>query len=150
MSRNLALQAILLSLTISSAVMAAPVSPDKMKPEEVVAKHLAAIGPADALASLKSRVAIGNAKAVSRNKAVRDVSGVAQLASDGDKVLLAMIFDSTGYPYEKAGYDGDKFTVALWETTGKRSALGDFLVAQDTIFKQGLIGGVLSSAWPLL
>ena len=129
---------------------AAPIPPDKMKPEEVIAKHLAAIGPADALAAAKSRVVVGEVKAYSKTSAVRDIAGVVQLASEGDKVVLAMVFNTSGYPYEKAGYDSEKMTVALLETTGKRTALGDFLMSQEAIFKQGLIGGVLSSAWPLL
>ncbi len=116
----------------------------------MIARHLAAIGSQEALAAIKSRVAVGNAKAVSRSNAVRDIAGVAQLASEGDKVVFAMIFNSTSYPYEKAGYDGQKMTVALWETSGKRSALAEFLMSQEAVFKQGLIGGVLSSAWPLL
>jgi hypothetical protein len=102
------------------------------------------------LASIKSRIIVGNARATTRLNAVKEITGPAQLASEGDKVVLAMIFNSTSYPYEKAGYDGEKLTLALWKTTGKRSALGDFLAAQDAIFKQGLIGGTLSSAWPLL
>lgn len=139
-----------LIFVIFSSVTAAPLAPDKMKPEELVAKHLASIGPADALAAIKSRIIVGNATATTRLNAVKELTGPAQLASEGDRVLLAMIFNSTGYPYEKAGYDGEKLTLALWKTTGKRSALGDFLAAQDAVFKQGLIGGVLSSAWPLL
>lgn len=141
---------VLLIVTLSSGVMSAHVAAQKMKPDEVVAKHLAAIGPAEAITAAKTRIAVGDAKAISRTSAVRDITGISQFASEGDKVVLAMIFNSTGYPYEKAAFDGQKMTVALWETTGKRSALGDFLVSKDIIFKQGLIGGVLSSAWPLL
>jgi len=137
-------------LILSSGVVAAPIPPDKMKPEEVVAKHLASIGPADALAAIKSRIAIGKAKAVSHSAAIRDISGVAQFASEGDKVVLAMVFDLLDYPFEKAGYDGQKTTVALLPATGNRTALGDFLMSQTLIFKEGLIGGTLSSAWPLL
>lgn len=135
---------------ISSVAMAAPSPPDKMKPEELVAKHLAAIGSAEALTAAKSRVIVGEAKVINRSRAVREIAGVAQLASEGDKVVLAMIFNTSGYAYEKAGYDGQKMTVALMETTGQRSALDDFLMSQEAIFKQGLVGGVLSSAWPLL
>lgn len=129
---------------------AAASSPAKMTPEEVVAKHLASIGSADALAAAKTRIAIGKAKAITRSNTVREISGVSQFASDGDKVLLAMIFDLTDYPYEKVGYDGSKLTIALLPGSGARSALGDFLKSQDAIIKQGLIGGALSSAWPLL
>ena len=144
------LAVILLVLVAFSSATAAPAVADKMKPEDVIAKHIAAIGTPEALAAAKSRVIQGEAKAVSRSSAVRDIAGVAQLASDGDKVVFAMIFNSTGYPYEKAAFDGSRVTVALWETTGKRSALGDFFVAQESLFKQGLVGGTLSSAWPLL
>jgi hypothetical protein len=136
-------------LVIFAHVGARPLASDKMKPEELVAKHLAAIGPADALASIKSIIVVGDARAISRSNAVRDVVGVAQLASEGEKVLFAMVFNSVSYPFEKAAYDGQKVTVALW-TTGQRSDLEEFLLSQDTIFRQGLFGGVLSSAWPLL
>ena len=140
---------ILFILAIFSCVGAAPFSPDKMKPEELVAKHLEAIGPTDSLAAIKSIIAVGDAKAISRSSAVREITGVAQLASDGDKVLFAMLFNSTSYPFEKAAFDGQKMTVAVW-TTGQRSDLEQFLLSQDSIFREGLFGGVLSSAWPLL
>lgn len=123
---------------------------EKLKVEDVVSKHLSAIGPTEAISATKSIIAVGDAKALSRSTAVRDVIGVSQVVSEGDKVVLAMVFNSTTYPYEKAGYDGNKMTVALWETTGRRSALTEFLASQQSIFKEGLIGGTLSSAWPLL
>jgi hypothetical protein len=135
---------------MSSGAVAAPIPPDKMKPEEVVAKHLAAIGPADALAAAKSRIVAGDVKVINHSTAVRDIVGQTQIVSEGDKVVLAMVFNTSGYAYEKAGFDGDKMTVSLMENTGKRSALGDFLKSQEAIVKQGLLGGVLSSAWPLL
>jgi hypothetical protein len=144
------LLAVLFIFIISSSAVATTVPEDKMKPEELVAKHLAAIGPAEALAAAKSRIVVGEAKAISRSSAVRDVVGIAQLASDGDRVVLAMLFNTSGYEYEKAGYDGQKMTVSLLPTTGKRTALADFLKSQEAIVKQGLLGGVLSSAWPLL
>lgn len=150
MYRRMQLLAMFLIVVLSFGAVAAPAAAQKMKPEEVVARHLAAIGTPEAIAAAKSRIASGDAKAISRSTSVRDITGVAQLASEGDKVVLAMIFNSTGYPYEKAGFDGNNMTVALWETTGKRSALGDFFVSKEGVFKQGLIGGVLSSAWPLL
>jgi hypothetical protein len=132
------------------AVVAAPIPPDKMKPEELVAKHVASIGPADALTAVKSRVALGKVKFVSHSSALRDIAGVAQIASEGDKVVLAMLFDLLDYPFEKVGYDGEKTTVALLPSTGNRTALGAFLMSQTLILKEGLFGGTLSSAWPLL
>jgi hypothetical protein len=136
-------------LSIHFAAVAAPLPQEKMKAEEVLAKHLASIGPADALAAIKSLVAVGNSKAITRTNAVKELTGVAQLASEGDKVLLAILFNSTTYPHEKAAYNGQSQSVAILPD-GKRSILGNFLVAHNTPFKQGLIGGVLSTAWPLL
>lgn len=145
------LLAVLSIFTIfSGAVVAVPKPPDKMKPEEVVAKHLASIGPADALTATKSIVAMGKAKAISHNSATRDILGVGQLASEGDKVVLAMLFDILDYPFEKVGYDGQKTTVSILPATGNRTALGDFLMSQTLILKEGLFGGTLSSSWPLL
>jgi len=123
---------------------------EKMKPEEVFAKHLASIGTPEDIAAAKVRILIGEVKArLKFSSSLREVSGPAQFASDGNKVLLAMAFNSTNYPYEKAGYDGQKFTVAGLPTGG-RSPLASFLVTHDVVFKHGLIGGALSSAWPLL
>lgn len=144
------LLAVFFILTMTCAVAPSLVSAqEKLKPEEVLAKHLAAIGPADALATVKSLVAIGNVKAVTRTNAVKELTGVSQLASDGDKVLLALLFNSSAYPFEKAGFNGQNLTAAILPD-GKRSILGTFLIDHDAPFKQGLIGGVLSTAWPLL
>jgi hypothetical protein len=136
-------------LTIHLMAVAAPAPQEKMKAEEVVVKHLAAIGSADALASTTSIIAIGKCKSYSRMSSIRELTGVSQLASEGDKVLLAMLFDSTIYPYEKAGYDGQNQTVSILPD-GKRSFLAAFLMSQGAPFKQGLIGGAMSTAWPLL
>jgi hypothetical protein len=121
-----------------------------MKPEEVVAKHLAAIGKAEDLAAAKTRIMIGQDTArLKLSSTVREVTGPAQFASDGDKVLLAMVFNSTNYPYEKIAYDGQRLTVAGLPQGG-RSPLANFLMSQEVIFKDGLIGGALSSAWSLI
>ena len=126
-----------------------PNLPQKMKPEEVVARHLVAIGKPEDLAAAKTRIMTGHDIArLKLSGTIREVTGPAQFASDGDKVLLAMVFNSTNYPYERVAYDGQKLTVAGLPTGG-RSPLTNFLVSQEIIFKQGLIGGVLSSAWPL-
>ena len=143
------LSSLVFILAIGLVAMAAPLPQEKIKAEEVLAKHLASIGSADALGSIKSIIAVGKCKALSHTNAFREQSGISQLASEGDKVVLAMLFNSTLYTSEKAGYNGQKHTVAILPD-GKRSFLGTFLVSHDTPFKQGLIGGVLSTAWPLL
>lgn len=139
----------LLSTTLVAA--AAPPAPDeKMKAEDVIAKHLAAIGTPEALAAVKSRVMVGNTTGrLKLTNTLIEITGPVQFASEGEKVLLAMIFNSSNYSYEKAGYDGKDLTVGVLES-GRRSILADFFFAHEAIFKQGLIGGALSSAWPFL
>jgi hypothetical protein len=138
-------------LFVFSALAGAGASnpPEKMKPEEVVARHLASIGKPEDLAAAKTRIMTGHDDAhLKLSGTLREVTGPAQFASDGDKVLLAMVFNSTNYPYERVAYDGQKLTVAGLPTGG-RSPLANFLMSHEVVFKHGLIGGALSSAWPL-
>ena len=60
-----------------------------------------------------------------------------------------MSFPSPVYPREQLGFNGTTF-MAAFSTPGVRSGLGNFLMLHDIIFKQGLMCGTLSSAWPLL
>jgi len=46
-------------------------------------------------------------------------------------------------------YDGKNFG-AMPLRPGFRSPLGDFMLSHDMIFKEGLMSGTLSTAWPLL
>lgn len=122
---------------------------DKLSTEELVAKHLASIGSKEDIAASRTRVATGSTLAKLRltNTPV-ELSGPAQIASDGDKFLLAMIFPANNYPYEKVSFDGENVIIGVL-TQGGRSVLGNFLSSQQALVKHGLIGGVLSSAWPL-
>lgn len=150
------LNAMVTSLTTIAAISAlfvfngsTPVSADKIQPEELIAKHLASIGTPEAIAEAKSRLMVGNVNAQFRLTNTRvEIAGPAELASDGNKVLLAMAFNANNYPYEKAAFDGQKVTVGILPTGG-RSRLADFLISQEMVVKQGLLGGALSSAWPL-
>ena len=119
---------------------------EKIKPEEIVARHLEAIGPAKARAS--ARIIAGTSQVIFRTPPPGQAIGRAVLASDGLKSLIGMSFPSPIYPREELGFNGNSF-VAAFVTPGVRSVLGNFLMTHDLIFKQGLIGGALSTAWPL-
>lgn len=141
---------VVMAVALLCCALAFPNTSEKIKVEEVVARHLASIGTPEALSSAKTRVLMGEVKAQLKLTNVPvDISGPAQFASTGDKFMLAMIFNSNNYPHEKLGYDGEKLTLGTL-TSGGRTPLGNFLLSQEVIFKQGLMGGVLSSAWPLL
>jgi hypothetical protein len=126
-----------------------PVHADKLSTEEVVTKHLASVGSTADIAASRTRVATGSTQARLRlTNTPIELSGPAQIASDGDKFLLAMVFPSNNYPHEKASFDGENLVIGVL-TQGGRSLLGNFLSSQPSLLKHGLIGGVLSSAWPL-
>ena len=124
-------------------------SADKLTPEQVVAKHLDSIGTAKARASVTTRIIAGSSLVNFRTPPPGQAGGKAVLASAGTKSLIGMSFPSPVYPREQLGFNGKSF-MAAYTTPGARSSLGSFLMTHDLIFKQGLMGGTLSAAWPLL
>lgn len=122
---------------------------DKLKPEEVVARHLEAIGPADARSPQRTRVAAGTTLMEVKAGGHGGSEGQGLIASTGDKVLLNASFNSPAYPFERVGFDGERVS-ARPIRPNVRSPLSNFFLSHETIFKEGLIGGVLSTAWPLL
>jgi hypothetical protein len=135
-------------LILSSASQSASVA-EKMKAEDVVAKHLESIGSAKARAAITTRIISGTSQVIFRTPPPGQAIGRAVLASEGVKSLFGMSFPSPVYPREQLGFNGNSF-MAAFVTPGVRSVLGSFLMTHDLIFKQGLMGGTLSSAWPLL
>jgi hypothetical protein len=120
----------------------------KITAADLIAKHLESIGSAAGRASVKTRIIAGSAQVIFRTEPSGQAVGRAVLASEGAKTLLGMSFPSPVYPREQFGFNGNSF-IAAFVTPGTRSVLGSFLMTNDVIFKQGLIGGVLSAAWPL-
>lgn len=122
---------------------------EKITLKELLAKHLDAIGPAGARASANTKIISGTSQVVFRTPPPGQATGRALLASDGVKNLIAMSFPSPVYRREQFRFDGRKFGAAFI-TPGVRSSLGSFLMTHSAVFKEGLMGGTLSSAWPLL
>jgi hypothetical protein len=122
---------------------------DKLKPEDLVAKHLESIGTAASRSSVTTRIIAGTSQVIFRTPPPGQATGRAVMASEGNKSLIGMSFQSPVYPREELGFNGNSF-IAAYVTPGVRSSLGGFLMTHDSIFKQGLMGGTLSSAWPLL
>ena len=122
---------------------------DNVKPEEIVAKHVEAIGTSEARSSNRSRVVAGTSLMNLRTGGRGNSSGPALLASQKQRVLLKAEFTSPSYPFEKLGFDGKKLHAKQY-APGVRSPLAEFFLSHETLFSEGLIGGTLSSAWPLL
>lgn len=122
---------------------------DKLKLDDLIARHLMSIGSREVRASVKTRIISGSSQVVFHTVPVGQAQGRAVFASQGNKTLLGMSFPSPVYPREQLGFDGNGF-MAAFVLPGTRSVLGSFLMTHSLVFKQGLMGGTLSSAWPLL
>ena len=140
---------LLLAATLStSGRHALAVDKEKLTADEVLARHLKSIGTAEDLAATKTRIVVGNSLFTARSPGSGQNSGLSMLFSEGNKSVIAMTFANPSYPHEKFGYDGENLVIS-YAKPGTRSALGDFIFRRTTIFKEGLMGGMLSTAWPL-
>ena len=121
---------------------------EKMRAEDVVARHLESVGTAAARGAVSNRVIVGMTKFSYRAKGVGQTTGRVVLASEAGKSLIGMEFPEKDYPHERLGFDGRKFSAA-YIRPGVRTILGEFLYTRNDIFREGLVGGTLNQAWPL-
>ncbi|MBX7218800.1 MAG: hypothetical protein K1Y36_02530 [Blastocatellia bacterium] len=140
---KLVVWAMLLMLVTVTSVSAG----EKPKPEEIIAKHLESLGKAENRKA--SRIINGQSQFFLRVGNSATINGKTVLASEENKNLLAMIFDTPQYPHEKMGFDGEKFTAAAG-LNARRPPLSDFIYANNEVFGESLIGGALSANWGLL
>jgi hypothetical protein len=136
-------------LLAATLISSRPLPGDKVSVEEVIAKHLESVGPAETRASIKTRIVVGTVLAALHAPHNANFAGTVIMASDGNKNFIGMQFENSGYAQEKFASDGQDVTIGL-TTPGNRSNLGDFLLTHKDAVKLGLLGGTLSSAWPLL
>jgi hypothetical protein len=137
----------LLALAVLPATLPAK---EKLKPEQLVALHLDSIGPAEARAAAKSRVFRGKGMWRVMVGGRGQVPGNVFQASDGTSSSFR--FDTQGNPSyygEHLIYTGEDVRVFQGFQNG-RSHLGDFFESNHVILREGLLGGVTSTAWALL
>jgi len=137
-----------LALGIFAAVLLKGEDPG-VRPDELVAKHLASIGAPEAIAAARSRVISGNAEVTFRLPRPGHFNGSGTVLSDGRRLGIRMIFSSVEYPWEELTYDGRKVTVSQVRP-GERSPLSEFVYQWDVLLKEGLLGGTMTTAWALL
>jgi hypothetical protein len=147
--RNRLLAILIGALVAVCLAMALRAADEKLKPEEIVAKHLAAIGPAEIRAGAKTRIAEGTSMLRIIVGGTGDTEGRAAFLSDGLKYRIGLPTDKFDYWGEQFGFDGTNTEVGFVQPSS-RSQLGGFLRRYDQLLKEGLIGGVLTTAWPLL
>lgn len=122
---------------------------EKITVDQLIAKHIESIASAEVRATMKSVTIVGTSKATFFGRGGGVAEGIAVLASEGDKYLIAMKFNNPDYPFEKMGFDGNNFSVGFVKP-GIRTNLGEFLRTNESTFKRGIMSGVLSNSWELL
>ncbi len=124
---------------------------DKLKVEDVLAKHLASIGTPEARAAAKTRLLAGN---VEMQEVVGGSSvqrGTATFACDNRRIKVDMKFPGSAlYPFgEQWLFDGKQAQVAF-TASGTRSVLGSVLYHYPDALREGLLGGTMCTSWSLL
>lgn len=71
------------------------------------------------------------------------------MASTDSANLINMNFGIATYSQEALRFDGKKFATSQLKP-GSRTCLAQFFLENEVLFKEGLVGGVLSESWPLL
>ncbi len=120
----------------------------KMKPEEIITKHLDSIGTPQVRTSIKSQIAVGDAVVKFISQKNLTAQGRIVLASSADKFFWGLKLNAIDYSTEKFSFDGKKAKVAIVRN-GVRSILGNFVLSNNSILEESLLGGVLSTSWAL-
>lgn len=136
----------LLLLLVLSYVLHAPAQ--KIEAEELITRHLEAIGTADKRALIKNRLVVGSSTFQSKMPN-RRTGGKALIVTEGSEIFFVTSFNSQEYPYEKIGFFGEKPSLPH-VTAGTRSPLGAFIADHPKILSEGLFLGSISNSWALL
>jgi hypothetical protein len=134
-------------LVIGSCIAAA--QEKKMDLPELISRHQESLGSAAARGAIKGRFAAGTVKYISRMGSSPNVEGTIGLVSLAPKLRYSIKFPSQQYPGEQLAFDGKHLDVNVLPG-GRRTALGLVALQQDLPLKEGLLGGVLNTGWPLL
>ena len=121
----------------------------KLTAEELIARHLDSVGTAEARSKASTRVASGETKFIARLGGSANVDGQAMMVSSGAKLRLGIKLPLNDYPGEDMAFDGAQAATGLLPQ-GARSRLSAFFSSQNLPLREGLLGGTLSTAWPLL
>jgi|HubBroStandDraft_6_1064221.scaffolds.fasta_scaffold196191_2 hypothetical protein len=149
MRRHIVVVSQVLSLSIFTLLITSTLNAADMTVEDLVAKHLASIGSPEAR-NAKTRVSEGAVTYKILVGGSGEAAGKFFFVSEGVKRQLMMKINDRNYRGEQWIYDGDKDSVSFSLTQQKRSQFGEFLYTQPVPLREGLLGGLLTTAWPLL
>lgn len=130
-------------ISVLPALAAEPV----LSLNDLVNKHLGSIGTPEQRAAVKTRVAIGTSHYKIVNGGAGEIDGSATLVGEGRNLRLVMKYKTGDYRGEDLLTDGDRVQAS---GSPKRSLMGQFLYDQSALLTEGILGGTLTTAWPLL
>jgi hypothetical protein len=149
LARQLSVSALIFLILMIAAKVNASAA-ETLKPEELLQRHLDSIGKSEARAAVKSRVMQGTAAYKLLVGGSGQINGKSVMASEDNKLQLLLKVNANAYHGEKFVRSGDKTFVFGTYDDATRSEFGEFLRSQDSPLREGLLGGVLSTGWPLL
>ncbi len=132
-------------------VKAVPPQEEKLTAEEVVRLHLESLGDAEMVLQRQTFALVGTCKheVLVGPKTTTGAVGSAQLVSKGNGINFLIDFGRPDYNGEQFITDGKKATTGA-SAAGTRFPLAEFLFTHKAILREGLFGGALTVAWPLL
>ena len=135
----------------TGGVKAVPPQEEKLTAEEVVRLHLESLGDAEMVLQRQTFALVGTCKheVLVGPKTTTGAVGSAQLVSKGNGINFLIDFGRPDYNGEQFITDGKKATTGA-SAAGTRFPLAEFLFTQKAILREGLFGGALTVAWPLL
>jgi hypothetical protein len=120
----------------------------KLKPEELVAKHLDSIGTPEARKAVSSRTTSGTVQVNFRVGGSGTLNGKANILSQQNLLRLGFGFGAIEYPGEQIAFDGNKVTAGMM-SPGNYPPFAGFIYEHDFLVKEGLLFGSLSTGWGL-
>ena len=133
---------------VATLLPAGAIAAEKMKPQEVIAHHLDAVGAEAARAAGRNVEGSCALAAPASGGVAGALLKRFAFDSEASRFALRMKFSSQAYPAESFTFESGKGDVAF-VLPGKRSGLGNFVSTNDVILREGLLGGVLNAGWPL-
>jgi len=139
---------VLFLLAVSFAPSRSTAKDEKLKPEELIAKHLDSIGPAAKRMAARSRKTAGSAQVIFRVGGSGSLNGKGNILSDGNSVRTGFTFPALDYSGEQLAFDGSKVTAGQI-SPGNYPPFARFVYEHDLLMKEGLLFGALSTGWAL-
>ncbi len=136
-----------LSILFVSLILSTSTFAQKMKAEDVLAKHLDSIGTAKNRDLVKTRIIVSDVEFLQQSQ--NPIGGKSVIAFSTEGAVFGISLNASNYRLDKFSFDGKKTHIG-YITPGVRSILGNFVLSYGDVMKEGLLGGTLSSSWTLL